>query len=1368
MCRPKNLLLPVKAIVCLFFCFTALAGFAHPNVAASDTDLVPGLRTIGQTENFWPQGCTGMVQDPAGFIWISTMEDGLFRFDGKNLRNYKSDKDNAGAIASNSIYNLYEDSHHRLWLFFKDGRFDAFDPLTEKVRHFSAEVGVNQKINELRGAADTTSLSLYQSRSVFEDARHRIWTVTGAYMTRIDEAGKGSIRFFINAWPGIPNGSILSVNETAGGNLLLVTTGEIVEVGDGNRIVRRTPLPAKAVANAGVPRFAYSTSSMSLRKGDTLYAACPAGVVLYNIKTGNIMLQAGLPSTCVDAKAVVSPGKDHFLFYDTAKANRLYEYTLASNRFKDLGQYRYSGEGGSSSGWFYYLYDRFGNLWHSGRGMAAIYQSTLAKPPFRLEKFTYDPLWQLAEHVLHMPEALSRKTTILPDMPIIATPEGASYYITRERKFVLCVPAPYAANRVKEAPRWTVIVGRGPGYLCPDNKWRDGKLWVYDKIKEEFFTIDTLGNTAPLDLRLPAGFTVNSFATTDDNRCWITFFDMARLALYQPGKGLVKTITRDKGRMPLPNLTLQEIIQDKFNKHVFWIFTGAAGLMRFNEEDETWQLPTEKDTDHPSHNLTAFMQDWLGYFWYANPKGIFRFDSRTNTHQRIVSAELLPDSSFRLNGAMYHIINNTIVWQNDTHFITIQTDSIKPVRNVAVALTGLQVNNRPVESGDSSGLMPVAINALPELPLTYDQNFLRFQFAALEFNQPGMVRYRYQMENIDRTWVEVGDNAEAQYTSLPPGHYTFKVNATNENGSWSREIKTLRVIISPPWWRTWWAYAVYAMLLLAAGWLFMRTRLRRLQLRQQVILKQKEAEQAQAMEETKSRFFANVTHELRTPLTLILSPVQKQLQEGAATYSPQLLQGVYQNAKLLLRLINQLLDMGKLEGGNMQVTLSRGNLVLFMEGIVNGFRQQAAARAISLSFQHEAINEEYLFDADKLEKILYNLLSNAFKFTADGGDITVSLQTAKEADNRLVATISVADSGIGIALEHLPQVFDRFYQVNTSTTRRYEGTGIGLSLVKELTELMGGGVKAESVEGKGSVFTVSLPLAVAGEKDAAPLVQYQTANERPVAEAGAPATVVPSEEEKKPVVLIVDDNEPLRRFIAESLAPQYRVLTAVDGQSGLQTALAELPELILSDVMMPVMDGYEFCQKVKEAPLTGHIGFVMLTAKIADESRMSGLRLGADHYLGKPFNVEELLLVVSNLLKRQQALREHYRKQLQPAETLPPVNEVEDAFLRQVYAIIEANLDSDKLDVDFLASELAVSRRTLNRKLSAIADTSANEIIRHYRLKKGAVLLLAGHNVSEAAYATGFSTPSWFSQCFKEMYGLSPVQYTERGGLAQN
>lgn len=307
---------------------------------------------------------------------------------------------------------------------------------------------------------------------------------------------------------------------------------------------------------------------------------------------------------------------------------------------------------------------------------------------------------------------------------------------------------------------------------------------------------------------------------------------------------------------------------------------------------------------------------------------------------------------------------------------------------------------------------------------------------------------------------------------------------------------------------------------------------------------------------------------------------------------------------------------------------------------------------------------------------------------------------------------------------------------------------------------MNGTVHVESVVDKGTAFTIMLPLQSAENSKHIFSVKYGSINE--ISAAGEQQAIEAEKiTEGKPVVLVTEDNTQLRSFIQQSLNPHYKVITAANGEEGLNAAVNEIPDLIISDVMMPVMDGYEFCSRAKENPVTSHISFILLTAKTADESRMGGLRSGADYYLNKPFIVEELLLVISNLLSRQQKQREFYNKQLKPEEKLPVINEVEDAFLRSVYTTIENNLDNPALDVEFLSSELAVSRRTLNRKLSAIAGTSASEIIRNYRLKKSAELLLRGYNVTEAAYSTGFATPSWFTQCFKEMYGVTPVKYVE-------
>ena len=650
------------------------------------------------------------------------------------------------------------------------------------------------------------------------------------------------------------------------------------------------------------------------------------------------------------------------------------------------------------------------------------------------------------------------------------------------------------------------------------------------------------------------------------------------------------------------------------------------------------------------------------------------------------------------------------------------------------------------------------------ITLKYDENFLSFEFTALSYTHPEQNRYAYQLVGVDENWVQNGNRYVANYTSLSPGHYTFRVKAANSDGIWSKKEALVQLVIQPPWWATWWAYSLYTLLMGGAIWAYIRFYTNRIRQQQELELNRRKAEQLKTVDEFKTRFFSNITHEFRTPLSLIISPIDKLLQANRFDApTRQTLTLVQRNANQLLRLINQLLDLSKLEANRMDVSLMRGDVNFFVHQLTESFRPMADQKSIHLTYTAEGLNqEEQLFDADKWGKILTNLLSNALKFTESGGQVSVALAAdlSIPSNGRFPVTIRITDSGIGISPENLPHVFDRFYQVDTSHTRVYEGTGIGLSLVKELVDLMGGTISVDSQPDKGSTFLLTIPVyPVAFHTEAPKAHMAEKAPVLSVAPVSATEGHQPAEDEETPLILIVEDNIELSSFLADSLTPAYRVMQAANGEEGWQRAQTELPNIVISDIMMPKMDGYELTHRIKNHPDTNHIAVVILSAKAAHSSRIEGLQEGADDYIAKPFHLDELLLRLRNIISYQQKLRDQYRRQFTEPDTPSPLNGVDDVFLQRTYQLLEKHLNDPLLTVDWLADELAMSRKTLYRKTHSLVRLNPHELIRQYRLRRAADLLRAGHNSSQTATLTGFRNHSYFTTVFKEFYHKTPTEF---------
>ena len=526
-----------------------------------------------------------------------------------------------------------------------------------------------------------------------------------------------------------------------------------------------------------------------------------------------------------------------------------------------------------------------------------------------------------------------------------------------------------------------------------------------------------------------------------------------------------------------------------------------------------------------------------------------------------------------------------------------------------------------------------------------------------------------------------------------------------------------------------------------------------------------QADQLRELDGVKSRFFSNITHEFRTPLTLIISPVEKLLRENR--FDRPLLTTVQRNADQLLRLINQLLDLSKLESNFMAVSLRQGHVTEFVGQVVEVFRRSAEQKGITLTCDlSEFPPQEHLFDADKWEKILTNLLSNALKFTGSGGQVILKGIPIWTNDSLNAVQIELTDSGIGIVSEKVPHIFDRFYQADTSSTRTFEGTGIGLALVKELIGLLGGTITVESQSGVGTTFRLILPVQpISTATDALPVSVPEPIDWVVASPQQVPVSVSMNgdsfDNQTRPRILIVEDNDELRDFLVAELADSYQVFGAADGEQGWAITQTELPDLVLTDVMMPRMDGHELTRLIKTHADTDHIGVVMLTAKSAQQSRIEGLQRGADDYLAKPFNVEELHLRLANLISHQQKLGAHYRQQLALPRSLPEtaVAVVPDPFLDRIYGLLDSHLDNPLLGVDWLADQLAMSRKTLYRKVQSVIQLPPTDLIRQYRLRRAAELLQSGHTISETADLVGFNTASYFSVVFREFYQQTPSEF---------
>lgn len=682
---------------------------------------------------------------------------------------------------------------------------------------------------------------------------------------------------------------------------------------------------------------------------------------------------------------------------------------------------------------------------------------------------------------------------------------------------------------------------------------------------------------------------------------------------------------------------------------------------------------------------------------------------------------------------------------------------------------------------------------LQNLVFPFRFNSIRFEYAAGAYDAPQYNRYQYWLKGFDDDWSALTTETYRSYTRIPEGSYTFIVRGKNIYDEFS-ELASYTFNISPPWYRHYLAYGFYAILFMAFTFGMVKWRSAQLEkdkraLEQKIVERTAEvvdkneqleqlaeeletqATQLKELDKMKSNFFANISHEFRTPLTLLLSPLERALSnENEWKTDRNITEMMFRNAKRLQTLINQLLDLSKLESGQMKLFLSEGNVVQFVKVIVASF--ESLAQSKNIIFQSQLSKTPYVcfYDPDKLEIILNNLLSNAFKFTPEGGQVDLVLGLDKKNKEEYL-TFTISDTGKGIPETAIPQIFDRFFQADASSSREFEGSGIGLSLTKELVILMNGNISVESKEGLGSTFILEIPVVTDPGPDLVfpkELNKSLILHDHEIETHESFSNKKNSQRDKEdshtlPLILLVEDNIDLSAYLTGILDKSFKIITAFNGKEGFETALENIPDLILSDMMMPEMDGFELCTKIRSQETTSHIPFVLLTARAAIEDRLAGFELGADEYLTKPFNVNELLVRINNLLEQRRNLRERFGKEIKIQPKDITVTSMDERFLQKVIAKMEERISDSSFSVETFSMEIGMSRKNFHRKLAALIDQTPNEFIRIFRLKRAAQLLeQKSGNVSEIAYQVGFENLSYFAKCFKEQFGVLPNEFLNK------
>nr|WP_172623074.1 two-component regulator propeller domain-containing protein [Flavisolibacter ginsenosidimutans] len=780
--------------------------------------------------------------------------------------------------------------------------------------------------------------------------------------------------------------------------------------------------------------------------------------------------------------------------------------------------------------------------------------------------------------------------------------------------------------------------------------------------------------------------------------------------------------------------------------------------------DATGQLLVKRFTTKeglPSDYIHAVRPDKNGIVWVSTNKGIIKINSVTGAINVFDKRDGIQSDIFSEN-ASFRDKQGRFFFGGVEGLTYFHPDSIK-INSFTPPLffTNLSINNQPYEFGkanDATSVLNKPFEETESITLNDNQNIFSIQFAALDFHAPDKNDYMYKLEGFNKDWVYTGNERQVSFTNLKPGTYYLKVKATNSDKLWNTTVRQLKINILPPIWKTWWAYSIYIALFIFLLWLTRYLGLRELALKNQLALARLDGEQEKKLANYKERLFTNISHEFRTPLTLILGPLDDLLQrkklEATVDKSLRLIQ---KQSKRMLRMVNQLLDFQKAEAGSLKLSPQPGELVSFCHDVYLLFKEEAARKNIEYVFESEDKFLSFTFDHNKLEIIIFNLLSNAFKFTGKDGFIKLSVR------NRFkqYCEIIVEDNGAGIGQTEIDKIFDRFYRGKEMDAAAISGTGIGLSFVKELAELHGGTIIAQSDGIKGATFRLKLPFKshVDGVLyDAACYPQIESST-NPY-EMSDENVATKEMDQELPIILVVEDEADILQYIYEILSPSFKVVTATNGKEGLAQALEAIPDLVVSDVMMPEMDGMELCRMLKSDKRTSHIPVILLTALSDMAHHIQGIKEGADVYLPKPFNSQLLLVHIHNLIKSRDNLKELYAKRITLGVGKFEITTYEEEFLDKLVKLVEENITVSEFGNDDLANLMFMSRSTFYRKLKAVTGMSGNEFIRTARLNYAVKLLESGkYSVADAAFEAGFNDVKYFRKRFQDQFGSTPSEY---------
>lgn len=1323
-------------------------------------------------------------QDHLGFLWIGTIS-GLNRYDGYTIKVFMNNPGDPTSLISSDVNKVFEGPGGKMWIHTWSG-INVYDPVTE-----TFDRNANGILNEL-------FIPEGQINDIKKDSRGNYWFIHATHgLFRYSENGRQTVKLDHREGDAstIVTNQIASWTEDRSGNIWVLHTNGILEKLDPvslkviyrddmlNKRFRNEILEYNLMAdnegdlwcfisnnNSGLfffdssekewNHFDNSTSKPRLNtnivkgivqddEGILWIATDHGGINLINKKDFSVQYvlhnREDEKSLSQNSINTLYKDKDGIIWAGTFK-NGVSYYHRNINRFQLYRNQFSNPESLPFNDINAIVEDDRQNLWIGTNGGGLIF---------------YDRVKNTYKQYLHEPgNENSLSTNVI-----------VSLFFDRDKK--LWIGTYFGGLNCFDGKRFTRYKHD------PDDPRSigDNSIWEIFEDSHRNLWIGTLGQGVDrFDRKKNEFYHYNISDVNSIHANYITAFMEDRSGNLWIGTGYgIDYLDRQSGRFThylnriddkssLSNNSVLSIFED--SRGFIWIATHG-GLNLFDTQTKQFSLWNTED-GLPHNSILTILEDNNKNLWVSTPHGISNLvigyepgkkDSLSIRFKNYDEADGLQGVQFNENAAC-KTSQGELVFAGTNGFNLFKPEDIGiNQKKPRVILTDFQIFNKSVKIGEPVNgkvTLKKSIYQTDTVVLDYSENVFSIEFASLSQFHPEKSQYQYILAGFNKEWTHT-DAAQRRvtYTNLDPGNYVFKVRASNNDGIWNEVPTALTLTVLPPFWKTKTAFVLYALAVLCAlflaRWLILYNERINFKIQQE----REEAHRMHELDMIKIKFFTNVSHEFRTPLTLILTPLEKMLRNTGEGEQRNQFQLIHRNARRLLNLVNQLLDFRKMEVEEIKFNPSEGDIVKFVREVFYSFSDLSEKKNIHFTFQSTVQELETLFDQDKLEKILFNLLSNAFKFTPENGSVSVDLNVAGEGSAKFVE-INVKDNGIGIPSDKQEQIFERFFQHDLPKSMVNQGSGIGLSITREFVKIHGGSIQVTSEPGKGSCFTVLLPLAELAHHTAA-----ETIESARLAVNGVEDYDIPLEHRgKKPVLLLVEDNEDFRFYLKDNLRLHYSIVEAKNGKQGLQRAIDIMPDLIVSDIMMPEMNGIELCKHVKGDQRTSHIPVILLTARTAEEQKIEGFESGANDYVTKPFNFEILQSRIKNLIAQREAFQKTFLKHIDVKTADIHVTSMDEKLIQKAIKIVEDNLADPDFSVEKFSREVGMSRVHLYKKLLSLTGKSPIEFIRTIRLQRAAQLLEKSQlSVSEIAYQVGFNNPKYFSKYFKEQFNILPSVY---------